>query len=109
MSVREANGKTLLTAAEFKAAAASGRKLEEATLTAAYRVIVKGEHAIDVARDLGIQKQAVYRAEQTLRRRHLERNNYPADWIEAVVVAPADMLEKFKESVEKVRRKIVGA
>jgi hypothetical protein len=106
MTIQEANGDPLISEADFKAAITESRnRLKETSITAAYRVLVKGERPADAARDMGVSRQLVHRAAQTVRGLHLSRNAYPPDWVEAKVVAPVDALEKFRETVERLRQK----
>ena len=106
MAIKEINGEAVITDAEFRSATDPARtKMGETAVAAAYRVVVKGERPSDVAHALGVQRQLVHRAAQKVRALHLEANAYPPDWIEARVVAPSDMLERFREQVERARRK----
>jgi hypothetical protein len=95
----------LMSDADFQAAVATPNRLGETSRMAAHRVLVTGEGVSDVARDMGVQRQLVSRAAQAVRGLHLARNAYPADWVQAVVVAPPGMLEKFKAAVERERKK----
>jgi CMP-2-keto-3-deoxyoctulosonic acid synthetase len=104
--IKEINGEAVITDAEFKSVTDRARtRMGEKAIAAAYRVVVQGERPSDVAHALGVQRQLVHRAAAKVRSLHLEANAYPPDWIEARVVAPADMLERFREQVERARRK----
>lgn len=106
MTIHEVNGEPLISDADFQAAVKEVKnRLKETSITAAYRVLVKGERVADAARDMGVSRQLVHRAAQTVRGLHLSRNGYPPDWVEAKVVAPVAMLEKFRETVELLREK----
>ncbi|MDR8092963.1 hypothetical protein KPB05_36510 [Burkholderia gladioli] len=106
MTIREINGEATITDAEFKAATERQKtKLGPTSIAAAYSVVVNGERPADVARAMGVSRQLVHRAAKQVRALHLEDKAYPPDWVEARVVAPADMLDRFRDQVERMRRK----
>jgi transposase-like protein len=63
------------------------------------RVLVQGERQSDVARDLGVHRQIVYQAIQSLlrRRRHFNGRKIPHDWITITVSVPPELAAQIRE------------
>ena len=78
---------------------ARGTRLSERGREAVRRVLVGGEAQADVARDLGVHRQAVHQAIQSLlrRRRSFQGRRIPADWITLTVSVPPELADTIRQ------------
>lgn len=80
-------------------------RLSERGREAVRRVLVSGESQADVARDLGVHRQAVHQAIQSLlrRRRSFQGRRIPHDWITLTVSVPPGMADTIRQMASEAQ------
>jgi len=92
-----------LTIEEFEAAI-DGRDFEEKTKEIGRRSLVNGEAVADLIKAFGVKRAWIYGIRNAIYAAHLEKKNYPPDWVTRTVTASRELFSEFDKRIEEERR-----
>ncbi|WP_420213413.1 TrfB-related DNA-binding protein (plasmid) [Burkholderia aenigmatica] len=92
-----------LSEEQFALAIAKSPRMSEKTRAIAKALLVEGRRPTDLVETYGLTRQRLGQIASKVYTDYLAHAMYPPEWITAQVIAPADLLEDFRERVEARR------